>query len=367
MIYLILDTNIWLYLANGLNPLADNRDDDLHFQLLEELKKLKSNNEICILINEIIIEEWKRNKEHTRLKIKKLTNKIKNHESQFKDLDRYVTSRIDGLKQEYIDGLKKDIIANEEHIQSVEDFLFNDCINVEISKDLKIKIFDLSVLNKAPFHNKKNNIADASILLSAAEYLKGKSWNEDKSSFFVSNNIEDFTDGKNKNDFHPEIKEIIIDTDIKYERILPYALNVSKEIIRQIEERRKHEIWLESVSFHCRTPYCEGNEDFSPWGYLDERIKIKYETEELVQQNQMTLFENISPTKKEARTTGIGGCVICETLHLECPECRELTYIDDYTSEFECIECSIKLELKYDDKEDTRYLYVNDTRVNEQE
>ena len=367
MIYLILDTNIWLYLANGLDPLTEKHHDDLHFKLLAGLKELKDNNDICILINDIVFEEWKRNKENAKLKIKKLTNKLSNPDSSFNDLKKYVKSETEGLKREYIEGLKKDIAKNEEHIQKVEDFIFNDCERVEISQELKIKIFDLSVLNKAPFHNKKNNIADASIMLSAAEYLKGKNLEEDRSAIFVSNNVDDFTDGKNKDDFHPEIKEIIADIEIKYERVLPSALKVSREIIQQIEEYRKHEIWLGSVSFSCRTPYCEGNKDFSPWGYLDEKIRIKYETDEEINPNQTTLFEDLPSIKKEPRTVGIGECMVCGTLHVECPECGELTYVDDQTEEFECTECSTKFEIKYDKKEDAMCLFVNDIQDDEHE
>src|SRR5690606_29245120 len=124
LIYLILDTNIWLYLANGLDPLTEKLHEDLHFKLLAELKELKNNNDICILINDIVLEEWKRNKEHSKLKIKKLTNKLNNSDSSFNDLKKYVKSETEGLKKEYIEGLKQDISANEEHIQKVENFLF---------------------------------------------------------------------------------------------------------------------------------------------------------------------------------------------------------------------------------------------------
>lgn len=58
----------------------------------------------------------------------------------------------------------------------------------------------------------------------------------DKSAIFVSNNYEDFTDCKNKNQFHPDIKELLGTTEIIYQRILPAAINLSKKTIQQIEE-----------------------------------------------------------------------------------------------------------------------------------
>lgn len=358
MIYLILDTNIWLYLANGLDPITAKHHDDLHFKLLESLKELKDNNDICIIINEIIVEEWKRNKEHSKAKIKKLILKLENPDNSFTELKKYVKSQTDDLKEEYIVGLQNDIKANEKHIQNVEDFLLKDCMMVDISQEIKVKIFDLSVLNKAPFHNKKNNIADASILFSSTEYLNDKLWEDDVSAIFVSNNIDDFTDGKNKNDFHPDIKEIVGNNKIKYERVLPAALNVSKSIIQEIEEHRRKEMWLESISFSCRTPYCEGNEYFSPWGYLDHTLKVKYDVDIVVDPNQLVLFEDLEPIKKEIPTVKIGECINCGTSHVECPECGELTYIEDESDEFECIECQAQLGIRLNEKNNEIYLFV---------
>jgi len=369
VIYLILDTNIWIYLANGLNPDTSKHDggDSFHFELLD---KLKSNRDICILVNDIVFEEWRRNKEHSQLKIEKLKNKLKNPSAVFQEIKKYTKSGTGGLQQEYIEGIKKDIIANEEHIQKVEDFLFNNCKKINISKKLKIKTFDLSVLKKAPFHNSKNNIADAAILLSSADHLTKKmSWErEGWSAIFVSNNFSDFTDGKDKDNFHPDLKELIEESRIQYNRFLPKALDISEKIILQIEEHRKHEIWLESVSFYCQMPNCQDNEDFSPWGYLQNRMKVKHETDECNDPNQMTLFEENQQIKKEVITSGFGKCNICETLHVECPECGELTYTDDVIEdniyeelgsvEFECAWCFTRLEIKHDDAEDERCLFV---------
>jgi len=76
MIYLILDTNIWVYLANGLDPIENkDYDDDVHFGLLSSLKQLKENGDITVLVNDIVFREWMRNKEHCRAKIVKLNNK----------------------------------------------------------------------------------------------------------------------------------------------------------------------------------------------------------------------------------------------------------------------------------------------------
>ncbi|WP_221389947.1 PIN domain-containing protein [Dyadobacter sp. NIV53] len=76
-IYLILDTNIWLYLANNLDPYNARSDEETHFLLYEKLEKLVLDRSIKILINDIILDEWKRNKAQTLLSVQKHSNKLK--------------------------------------------------------------------------------------------------------------------------------------------------------------------------------------------------------------------------------------------------------------------------------------------------
>ncbi len=51
MVTLILDTNIWIYLAKGEHPLV-----------FEKLLEKHRNKEIEFLVSSIQIDEWKRNK-----------------------------------------------------------------------------------------------------------------------------------------------------------------------------------------------------------------------------------------------------------------------------------------------------------------
>lgn len=362
MLFLILDTNIWLYLANGLDPITNKHHDNLHFELLKTLKFHKEQNEICILINDIVIEEWKRNKEHSKLNIKKLTCKLSKSDNPFNDIKKYVKSGIDTLQTEYAEGVKLEITTNEEHIQKVEQFLYNDCQKVEITPDLKMQIFDMSISRKAPFHNRKNNIADAAILLSAAQYLGNRHWSEDSSAIFVSNNVDDFTDGKNRDEFHSEIKALLNHADITYQRILPAALKLSKEIIIQIDEHHKHEVWLNCISFKCMTSWCVESESHIPIGYLDKSIKVNYESEERRDPNQQELFFAEMPRiKREDKIVSYGHCLYCSTVHVSCPKCGELTYDEGNSDYFRCTICSASLKVKYDDREGTICLFVNDT------
>jgi hypothetical protein len=199
------------------------------------LKQLTIEGRIQVLINDIILTEWERNKEHCNLKIKGLENKLLNKETAFKDIAKYAKTEIEQLQNEYVQGLESDIKLNKEHIQNVEYFLFNDCIKVEITQELKQLIFDLAINNEAPFHNKKNNVGDAAILLSSVEFLKNNESFFGNTALFISNNIEEYTDGINLKSFHPQLRKLLDSIDIQFERVLPAALNISKKVIEEMD------------------------------------------------------------------------------------------------------------------------------------
>ena len=314
-----------------------------------------------ILVTDIILKEWQRNRNHCENKVESLKRKLSNPDSVFSDIKRYTKSGIEQLEKEYIEGLNAEIVGNQKHITEVETFLHNDCLKIDIPDHIKLKIFELSVSNKAPFHNKKNNVADASILFSAADYLSDKLYNDDTSAIFVSNNFTDFTDGKNKNEFHSEILEQFPNIEIKYEKLLPAALNLSKKIIIQIEEYYRNEAWLESIIFRCLSPICDGNENFISYGYLSQEIRVKLDSADLYDPNQLSLFPDIPRIVREPKSTNMGPCSICNSLHIECPECNELIYIEDEDEIFQCPECYSELQLRYDEKLNENCLFICDT------
>jgi hypothetical protein len=360
LIYLALDTNIWLYLANGLDPISNKDHGNLHFELLDKLRDLIEREQITILVNDVIIEEWERNKEHTKHRIKKIKRKINNPKQPFYEIRKYISSNVDDIEKEFIAGLNKDLELNEEHINKVEILLKEKCETVPVTNDLKIKIFNISTSGKAPFHNKKNNIADASILFSIVNYSDELSTSDESQVIFISNNIDDFTDGKNKDVFHPDIQKELGNRNILYHRFLPTALELSQTILEQIEEYRKHQEWLESVSFGCISKLCVHSESFTPWGYLDKKIDVKYESEETIDPNQLILFPEIPRAPRETKKVSIGECILCSTIHLICPECSNLTCLEEENDKSLCSECQINLEVIHSEEQ---YLFVHDIKI----
>ena len=70
MNYLILDTNIWIYLANGHYAQNAQHSEQTHSTLLSRLTEKLKNEEIRVVVNDIIVQEWDRNKEAKEIQIK---------------------------------------------------------------------------------------------------------------------------------------------------------------------------------------------------------------------------------------------------------------------------------------------------------
>ena len=212
--------------------------------------------------------------------------------------------------------------------------------------------------NKAPFHNKKNNVADAAILFSADEYLSGLLFRNESNAIFVSNNITDFTDVKSKDDFHPQIKAALTNPAITYQRVLPAALNLSKEIIKDLEEHYIQENYRATIYFECMNDDCHASESFTPFGYLDKTMNVK-DHYEFLDPNQLSLFPDIliKPREQQIR---YGECVLCGTLHLDCPICDEVIPVLESDLPFTCDHCESNLEIHDYNKENPVLVVLED-------
>lgn len=231
--YLILDTNIWVYLANGLDPISGKQHkENLHFELRQALKVLKDKGDLTILICDIILQEFQRNKAACFARVKSLEQKKANLDHTLLEVEKYAAeSDFKELKERMLAGLQADIEANLQHISDVETFLQEECTAVPVTDEIKLTVYNLAIYNKPPFHNGKNNVADATILLSAAAYLKGKLPLTNDFAIFVSNNVSEFTDGKVMDQFHPDLTSLLLPIDISYTRVLPAALQLREEIL----------------------------------------------------------------------------------------------------------------------------------------
>ena len=112
MTNIVLDTNIWIYLTT-----------DPFFELWIRLKEMKERDEIRVIINDIILKEWQRNKANT---IKNLAKNIKEEYISALRLSNYLPEE---TKAGYLQtvSLYKDeanrIRNAEERVEEVEAFM----------------------------------------------------------------------------------------------------------------------------------------------------------------------------------------------------------------------------------------------------
>jgi len=360
MIYIVFDTNIWVYLANGYDSEKDNYYQGVfsehHFDLLVVLKEKVGNNNYKILVNDLIFKEWERNKHNTEALINFL--ELRKREvlesaklvKAFIPNEDFVTQK--GLIEKAVKSIDEKIERNKKHIQEVEKFLKNQCLKIPISDEVIKKVSTFAMEKSvAPFLRDKNNFPDAVILYSSVEYLADKLSIDEGRGIFVSNNYKDFANEENKDVFHTDIRNIIGKLELTYERHLARVIGLSENLQEDIEYflDLKREI-LEESHFYCQSPICQGNEHFYPGGYFDTKIRVAESVEEFEDPNQLKLFplQKLSVEDDEnIKSVDIGRCDSCGTMHICCPDCNSLMIDFDDLEEYYCRDCEIAFEIKY--------------------
>jgi hypothetical protein len=214
--YIILDTDMWVFLAQDTYPGA-----------LLQLEELVGTGKLTILVPEQVQNEWDNGKaEIVRSHYK---SNIKGILTSFKNLNKYLNGEekvvLSGLI-ESVDRRKDDYAVGKanEYISKVEELIQKGTI-CPTTNDNKIKATDMGLAKKAPFH-KKNSFGDALIALSAVEYLQQEGI---KNAYFITGNKTDFGEPGNDSELHPDLKDLFDSVELQY------SINV-KEIFRLIDE-----------------------------------------------------------------------------------------------------------------------------------
>lgn len=252
MIYLCCDTNIWINISNGFEP------PRLLNKLFEEIQ----NGNITLLLPEIIVTEWNRNKE--KFIIEQTQKTTKNQISSLKKLNEFLERNEndllflwDKLTRKELHGIDKvnvkieDLInVLKEHkteitdrarknIETVENiFAHNNTITLPTDALSSLTVIKFATEKKFPFENEKNNFADCLIFYQFINYLKD---NNIEKAHFVSSNKNDFFP---KGELHELLQNEINSTNSFFYKSLSEALNTSleEELVNQDELRRIEEL-----------------------------------------------------------------------------------------------------------------------------
>lgn len=237
---LVLDTNIWIYLAKGEHPIV-----------LQKLLEKFNNKEIEFLVSSLQIDEWKRNKDTIIKQIK--------HAIQFQTQNAQTIS-------EYLEGNEKTsftktladfknseprlLEAAEKRFSLIEDILTTKSLIAIFTDDDKIEVANWAIEKKAPFHRNNNSYADALILLSTVKFVQEHSQHtspyvgESKKkivadSVFVSYNSDDFSKdlkGADKDLIHPDLEPLLNSVHMKFERNIGKVLALSEALQKEIDK-----------------------------------------------------------------------------------------------------------------------------------
>ena len=232
MTNIVLDTNIWIYLTK-----------DSYQSLWNKFQEMKDNDEINVLVNDVIIKEWNRNKENT---IKRLITSIKNEYNAAKNLANYFQgqNKTDYLQQisEYKEEHNR-IDKATDRVQEIENFM-KGCQIIEVTDEQKLFVSELAINKKPPFHNNKNNFNDALILRNILEFVK----NEMPFQYdliFASKNPSDFINNKTG-----EVYETLLDklnpVRLKNVTELAEALELAPELIEDFDDWLDHQLDMEA-------------------------------------------------------------------------------------------------------------------------
>lgn len=226
MTNIALDTNIWIYLTN-----------DTFFELWLKLKQMKEAKEIRVIVNDIILQEWERNKPTT---IRNLTNNIKNEYKSALNLSNYFTGEAKEKYLETISQYKEEETRIKKAVARVEEIeaFMKSCTIIPVTEKQKLFVAELAIKKTPPFHNNKNNYNDALILVNICEFA------DSEIPFlydliYVSNNPKDFIDPKT-NKIYEELSEgLKEDIRIKNVTELGEALKLAPELFEDFDD------WLE--------------------------------------------------------------------------------------------------------------------------
>ncbi len=225
MIDLILDTNIWI------SHIAKDKPTGI----FDVLKKQVEDGEVVLLINEIIRDEWRRNRERTIKEIEKEIKIISKTALKMKPfLNDENKGKIEDLLSDYNKEEEKRIELANKRIEEVEKLMEN-ATEIEVTDEMKIQVANWALEKRAPFIKKANSVGDALILLSAVKHRQKNKSAHFIPGIFVSFNHTDYSQKNNIDQIHEDLEEILEEVNLFYKRNIGEVLNLTPELNTEVE------------------------------------------------------------------------------------------------------------------------------------
>jgi hypothetical protein len=197
-------------------------------KVCKKIKDLVEQGRIILILPQIIVDEWNKNKEIKIVEFRKAS--IKGQIKNAKSLSPY-------LEEDKADAYKNilnDILNQQETIENLVlqdiatiEALFNhpSTIRLTITDKVKLQAVDFALAKKAPFKN-QNSMADSLLLFSFLDYIADKNLTN---CIFVSSNTHDFSSLDKKDVIHNDLKELFDANGTKYFSNIGLAINTIED------------------------------------------------------------------------------------------------------------------------------------------
>jgi hypothetical protein len=220
MAKLILDTSTWL-------DLAKPRIEEVLTELEEQIKQ-----GITVLLTcDIIIEEWERNKPRV---LKSAVASIRDHAKSALKMSELLPEE---EKTKLIKIIKKYTMIESDQQRLAEGFferverLLKTSETFTINDQIKVDMANRAITKRAPFHNSKNNMADALLYYGAIEHVN-RTTQIANELIFVTSNHREFSDPNNLAIIHPDLHH----GNVHFSNNLAQALRMRKDLIDLMDE-----------------------------------------------------------------------------------------------------------------------------------
>ncbi len=227
MAKLVLDTSAWLDLAK------------LRFsEVLTELEEQIASGGTVLLVSQIIKDEWARNKERV---INDTMQSIRSHArsalTMAELLEKQDSDQLTAIAEKYRTIEAAQRVLAEKFAERLEK-LIDSATVYPIKDELKIEMADRAVAKLAPFHNSKNNMADALLYFGAVAYVREHT-EIANDLIFVTSNSKEFNDPDHPLEIHPDLKRPFV----HFNNNVANALQMRKEVIDEMDEYHEYKFW----------------------------------------------------------------------------------------------------------------------------
>lgn len=359
MYHITLDTNTWIYFANGTEPVRI-----LHY-IVHEVEKAN----ITVLLPITVKDEWNTHKDKTVKQgilkhFNDVTSDLKRILKLFGDkkqvkIQNFLFDKVDDHIDKFADlvsGFKTSREKVEEAVANnigIIDKLFRErCVVIEISDSVFVKAGKYALAKKAPF-KMRNSFADAVILFSLLEYVKS---NKIEQSMFISYNTDDFCENKEgKKHLHPDLVDEFNNAGSRFYKIVGEAISTIKEDIVSKEELEHIIKWQDEIMDEADIEYCRicnsNNERFSPLYFNTYSKLVDNRPDSYFDPNQLKIFPDLHKDgihDEDRSVIDVGHCSWCNGEHFICVDCNTVNEVleSEYNSIKECEGCGLNYVVK---------------------